>query len=196
MRNSVHANIKDEFAELGINKCFYPSANIPYSEIGIEGAKTIDIIRTSGPTFFRELRIPFMTALQNGALMRVILATPNSEYIKDVEIMQRTDPNYQYVNNISEELIQSEINLGNISNGNIFLGHFQTQFRANILILDQKKAFYTPVLPPPKLSEDTVTFCLASGHLLTDCIVHFNTVYNMLVAQNKIRKIEPSPSRL
>ena len=81
--------------------------------------------------------------------MRVILATPNSEYIKDVEIMQRTDPNYQYVNNISEELIQSEINLGNISNGNIFLGHFQTQFRANILILDQKKAFYTPVLPPP-----------------------------------------------
>jgi len=191
LRNSSLGTIQNSNGLASIHYKSFP----PISESEFISSKTIKILSTSANTFFRQYKTQLQQAYNNGAVIQVLFATPNSEFVKEVMEMQRNPmPSYPfspYFNDINKEISINEGTLCNIVTdngpGKISLGHFNTHFRANMIIFDTT-AYYTPILPP-KLSSEVISFKLTKGEIYNDCLLHFDTIYSLLDKKGNIKRL-------
>ena len=147
---------------------------------------------TSGAKFFKELQELLRQALSAGTRVEILLATADSDFVNEIEAMQKNPAEGQRnFNNISREIDEAAETLKalceDIPGAELYLGHFNTQYRGNITIIDDKVAFYNPVLAPRPSSK--LLTMKADGPLLADCIAHFDTLYKLLNEKGAIQKL-------
>ena len=180
-----------KLSRVGIINLYHPEALREWQERpDFRGAEQIKILFTSGAKFFRELQESLREALADGAIVQILLATPDSDFVKEIEAMQKNpSKGSRTFNNISREIEEVKETLRflceDIPGSQLYIGHFNTQYRGNITIIDDKVVFYNPVLAPrPSARLITVK---AEGFMLDDCIVHFDTLYRLLDEQGKVQ---------
>ncbi|MDR2589602.1 MAG: hypothetical protein LBC71_01245 [Oscillospiraceae bacterium] len=150
-----------------------------YIKDKIKNSHKIKILYTAGDIFFSLNMESFKKALDNGAEMKVILATKNSMYVKETMEMEKEKHSNNDINrNITKAVGELEHWIKECPKGKIIIKHFNTQFRANIMIIDDT-AYYTPLLPP-RHSRHSLTFRLKKGRVLKDCSDHFDRLFELL----------------
>jgi len=176
--------------DLGIKRIHYRQFQYPFSKEIYSEAESIKFIFASGISFFRHCSSQIRLALENGAVVRVILASPGSQFVSEVREMQRYNGNID--NDIDSEIQQVKSTLDLLKKetkkGQIYYGNFNTQFRANIMIIDDKIGYFTIVLPP-KLSFESTSFDLIEGDLLKDCNLHFDTLFKILSDKGQVTQL-------
>ena len=190
----------DKLSRIGITDIYHSEA-----ELGIErerpnftGAKTIKLLFASGTKFFRELITPLQAALSDGACIQILLATADSEFVNEIVSMQQSpfagSGTFNDINReIGEAIKTLESLCKDLPEAQLYLGHFNTQYRGNIIIIDDKVAFYNPVLAPRPSS--TLLTMKAEKYVMDDCIAHFDTLYKILNEQRKVRLLTDTTSQ-
>ena len=188
----VHSKT-DKMSKAGIVDIYHPEALKVWQERpDFSGAKEVKLIFTSGTKFFKELQDSLREALAEGTRVKILLATPDSDFVKEIEDMQQNPAEGQRnFNDISKEIHEAIKTLQylcvDIPGAELYLGHFNTQYRGNITIIDDKAAFYNPVLAPRPSSK--LISMKVDGPLLADCSAHFDTLYKLLEEKGKIQRL-------
>ena len=183
----------DKMSKVGIMDVYHPEALENRQERpDFTGAKEIKLEFTSGAKFFKELQEPLREALANGTCVKILLATANSNFVREIEAMQKNPAEGQRnFNNIGGEIRAAKETLqhlcSDIPGAELYLGYFNTQYRGNITIIDNKVAYYNPVLAPRPSSQ--LMSLKVDGYLLADCIAHFDTLYKLLEEKGKVQKL-------
>lgn len=184
---------------LGIRRIFLCGKQSVSSQMTqrLMAARTIRIISVSGQALIKAHKSELVKALKNNsAIIKVLIAEPDSEFVMDVEITESKSRRGQ----ISPEIFQVEAllleylkearddNTQQLQCGRIELGHYTTHLRNSITICDDQWAWFTPNLPP-KRSIETVSFELNSkpDGLLVDCLIHFDRVWELAQRAKKVR---------
>ena len=183
--------------KLGVEKINYETgygiSDTEKVKRNIESAKEIKIIATTGRTFIELYNLPLRKAMENGCQVNMLVATEQSEYVNDLHNLQRNNKyDVRGWHDLNEELaILSKFFRSNKpvkANKPVILGHFNTHFRANIVIIDEKIGFYTPTLPP-KSSSHGISFELVTGEILSDCLCHFDSIMDEMRREGKVEEI-------
>ena len=188
----VHSKT-DKLSKVGIVDVYHPEALKVWQERpDFTGAVETRLMFTSGAKFFKALQDSLREALSSGTRVKILLATPDSDFVKEIEAMQKKPSEGQRnFNNISREIEEAEETLQSlcedIPGAELYLGHFNTQYRGNITIVDDRVAFYNPVLAPRPSSR--LLTLKVDGHLLADCSAHFDTLYKLLDETGAIQKL-------
>lgn len=166
----------------------------------IAAATELRIMSVSGQAIIKAHKAELVSALRdNAALIRVLVAEPHSQFVKDVEEAESANRRGQ----VSLEIEQVEALLreyraeavasGQVQGrmGSVWMGHFTTHLRASLLVCDDKWCWYTPSLPPKRSVETFSLELVASpSGLLNDCISHFDTVWNLMKAAHRTRELQ------
>ena len=144
-------------------------------------------------------------ALNRGVNIQVLLAKPESKFVEEVgqmeadggrepedrpreikeEIVRNKNIFYQYMSAAAKGY-EKKSRARNKAGGELQLGrisvrYFSTQLRANLVIIDEKEAWYTPYLSPRK-SRQSASFHLLrraglTQDLISRAIEHFDTIW-------------------
>ena len=168
------------FRQVGI-KMVYLGGKHPRLNKYFENAKDIKMIFTTGHTAITKFNDePLKIAMGKGCQIQLIIASVQSHFIQDIEELHAKDYTGKKVNTLNNELEEVtkyfEANMENFhKKTKVTVGYFRTQFRATILIFDNKYCFYTATLPP-KNAVDSICFEVKSGQFLRDCLHHFESI--------------------
>ena len=156
----------------------------------IAAARNIRIMAVSAQTVIKGNRDAIVSALRDkAASIQVLLARPNSKFVKDVERVESPTRS----GHISNEILQTKALLeeylikakesadSSVNIGTVEVRHYSSHLRASILVCDDQWCWYTPNLPPKRSIE---TFSLelapAASGLINDCISHFDRVWDLM----------------
>ena len=182
--------------KLGIEKInyetYYGISDTERFKKYLESAKDIKIIATTGRAFIHLYSSQLRKVMENGCQVTMLVATEQSEYVNDMHNLQRNNNYIRGGNDINAELAELSFflhsNKSAKTNKPVIFGHYNTHFRANIVIIDEKIGFYTPTLPP-KPSNYGISFEMVSGNLLSDCLIHFNSILDEMRKEGKVEDI-------
>ncbi|TXR54154.1 hypothetical protein [Reinekea thalattae] len=162
-------------------------------------SKRIRFMAVSGEGFIKAYREPIITALvDKKVIIKVLLATPASEFISDLENVEskvragHISPEIHKVSALLEEyLIEADKRKTQDDLiGKIYIAFFDTEFRNSALICDEKQGWLT-INQPPKRAVESVSFQLVSGKnsLLNTTVNHFDTVWDICKSRNTVKQI-------
>lgn len=167
-----HRFIEDELKKRGVLE----ELKEPNKKTIVKNISRIDIIYTTGSPFFRNFKDTFTQSIKMNAKIRILIATKETDFIKDlagIQIDGEESPETKNLNeNIAEvERIISEVNSDAAKNDKkIELKHYTTEFRNTIVLIEatetikiketkgiiktketkQRFGFITLMLPPRK----------------------------------------------
>lgn len=152
----------------------------------------------SGQAIIKAHKSELVSALESSALIRVLVAEPLSQFVKDVEEAESASRRGQ----ISPEIVQIDALLREYlseakasgrakgSIGQIWVGHFTTHLRASILVCDDQWCWYTPNIPPKRAVETVSLELIATpAGLLNDCIFHFDRTWSLMETAQRTREL-------
>ena len=159
----------------------------------LKKAHVIKIFSTSGIVLFRSKREELIQALLNNANISVLISTLNSEYLREIEILEselRADtikPELIQVKGILKECMEYVKKISkNKTTGKITINYFNTQLRLPMIICDDDYGWLTITLAP-KRSTESIAFELDKTNtgLLKNCIDHFDAVWERLIKEGQ-----------
>jgi hypothetical protein len=174
--------------QLGINRIYKTGNAGDLLKKKIKSANDIKIMIISGDSLIKMLKDEIVYALsKNKAVIKILIGTPASEFIKEVE----TAESKQREGNISSEIVKvhgylneylEDASKDSGSIGSILGRNFNTQLRALVTIVNDEWAWVTPHVPP-KRAVQSVSFELKknsnTNSLLTDYIDHFDRIWKL-----------------
>lgn len=179
------------FDKLGVKDVYSPgTTGNNKSDLGqyFQDAKDVKMIFTSGRGFIKDYEQQVFQAAKRGCKFSILVASPDSDYIKELHLVQQNKNNPIYGAPIGEaDFLYGELdffkqwfrnNLAPLAIEPITVGCYNTHFRANMFIFNDKHAFYSPTLPPNP--SNSICFELIDGPLLKYCISHFNSVMDVV----------------
>ena len=194
LKNAVSILISAK--QLGIKRIHAYGRSGKQMTKALKNAKNISILTASGSRFFWMYKATLTEALlKQRTNIKVALATPQSEFVKDIEeAEQRTSGNRadleidQVLAVLSEcaknarEKEKDEKRVGTIQ-----VGHFTTQLRSTMIICDSWA--WMNIALPPKTAVDSVTFELIEYNkgYFNDCLNHFNRIWNIIEKKGTVR---------
>jgi hypothetical protein len=165
----------------------------------VKKAKSIRIVSVSGDALIKMLKDDLIYALRtNSASVRVLLATPNSQFVRDVEESE----NINRIGHISPEIVKAEallreylVEAKSSSQehsviGKVALGHYTTHLRSSLVLCDNAWGWLTLSLPPIRaVQSPSFELSYADGGLFTSCSTHFERVWGILMSRDSVREI-------
>jgi hypothetical protein len=141
----------------------------------------LKLIFASGKTFFENFlgnldRLNELPASTKELQLQVILSNNNNDFINETRELENFY--HSYPHNIGNEVKEVVKNLHEAFPKRVQIHYFNTQIRANIVIIDDMLAYFSVVLPPAKLKSH-IAFKLAYGSFLAQCITYFDALFNL-----------------
>ena len=197
LRNSIL--ILAAAKQLGISKIYRPGVFPPDFESLMETSKSISIFAISSLNLISGHKSQLVAALANNqAWIRVLLATPGSEFVKDVEAIEsvtRADQISRQIDEVDALLREyraeaMQLTPPNQVIGKLELGYFQTHLRSSVILFDNSWGWLTLNLPP-KRANDSVSLELieVQNGLLSDVTSHFDAIWNHLKSKGLVTEL-------
>ncbi|MCJ7457170.1 hypothetical protein MUP07_10610 [Candidatus Bathyarchaeota archaeon] len=166
----------------------------------IEKSRIIRIMAVSAQSLIKSHKRAIVTSLRdNSAHVMILLATPRSEFVADLEKsesssrMGQISPEIEQVERLLSECAQEASAArqhGTV--GAVDIGHYRTHLRCSLVLCDDSWGWITLNLAP-KRAVELVSFELCSmttgTGLLADCTAHFDRVWSLIQAENGVRRI-------
>ena len=155
-------------------------------------ARRIRIMAVSGLLLIRHIKEEIVTALrEKGASVQVLVATPDSGFVQDVEQAEspmrqgQISPEIQQIERLLAEYLAEALGGRSPSTVpcSIEIGHYSTHLRCSLILCDDKWGWVT-INMAPKRAIELPSFELrgARGGFLEDCLKHFEQTW-VLVSQ-------------
>lgn len=162
---------------------------------------TIRIMAVSGGSLIKVLKDEIVVALtERKADLRVLVAAPHSEFVRDVEESEspcRAEKITQEIETTAALLreyyskAQSKQTAGK-KIGAIEIRHYTTHFRLSMTICDDCWAWLTLSLPPKRAVQSMSLELSGKNHqLLRDCIEHFDKAWQLAESRGDVGSIKP-----
>ena len=190
-------SILRECKRLGIRRInssgLSPNPNKPMSAAG-----QVRIMAVSANALIKSREQEIINALVNQrATIQVLLAQPDSEFVRDVEEAEsprrigQISGEIRNVENMLLEYVDKACEKkrgGDI--GKVQLGYYSTHLRSGLVLCDEKWGWMTPILSP-KRAVHSVSLELGSkdGGLLNDCIQHFDRCWQIAEARGQVHQL-------
>jgi hypothetical protein len=171
----------------------------------LRSAQSIRIISTSAIRLIERNMSYLIEALSNGCSVRLLVPRPRSDFIRDVEEVERVGgldsdllPRAASLDaeiaNISIKLSEALSEASRIrpsplpsQAGKVSLGYFTTQLRSTMIMCDETWGWLTITLPPLRAME-TASLELTSLELVSDtdrsllraCLIHFDRTWEIV----------------
>jgi hypothetical protein len=197
----TNKQIIETIKELGITSVLKESRDNKNLSAYLIAAKKIRVMSVSGQMLIRSRKTQFMEAISSGADIKILIATPLSQLVVDIEeaesqhrsgeisseIYQVKKLLREYVDEAAKKMSGEALNR---YSPKIYLGHFGTHLRASIIMCDDKWTLLTLNLPP-KRSVETVSFELVdcNNGLMRDVVCHFDKAWEFAANQGNIIEI-------
>lgn len=162
-----------------------------YFDDHLRNARKIQILAVNVEMLLRNRPVAIKEALKQGAEIQVLIATKDSELVKEmeaIEIGDGRDPNSRSIPkcidesrgeliSLYKEVTKELPTLSHGRVGKIMLGHFNTHYRESMIICDQNWVWWTPHLNPAR-GADRPTFVAegADSQFVRLCVRHFEAV--------------------
>lgn len=172
----------------------------------------LKIIAVSGTNMLKSLEADLVTLLtQNHAEIKILVGSPYSDFIREVEACESYDPILQSNSGLRVDMISQEIEhvIKNINiciekaiskqkkknksvMGKLVLKHFNTQMRSSIIIINNEWAWLTLNLPPAKaLNSLSIEFYRKDNDsYINDIVKHFNAMFQLSTDCKEVKKCE------
>jgi hypothetical protein len=160
-------------------------------------SKNIKIISCSALIFLRTREDKLAKALENNARISIIIASPNSDFIKDTEAIEsrnhgeidsEIDQVKSLLSNLKQEVLK---NTNNQSTGVVNIKHFRAQYRLPLIIIDDSVAWLTITLPPKKSTQSpSLLIRNVESGLLNNCVHHFDELWSQLDSTIDVPKVD------
>lgn len=161
-------------------------------------ARKIRIMAVSGSALVKAAKSEIAAALKDQrALIRVLVAEPNSQFVSDVESAEsphragQISREIETVKRLLYEFV-AEASSGTTTGeiGRVEFGYFTTQLRSSLILCDDNWGWLTLNLPP-KRAVQTVSFELyrVDNGLILDCIHHFDKSWELAEQRGECAEI-------
>lgn len=198
---SALLNLK-QLKRLGIHRIYTPSGgNIGTQQMA--NARNVRIMAVSANALIKNRKSEIVNALRKQrALIRVLLAEPDSQFVSDVE---ETESPYR-VGQISAEIRNVERLLSEYVEeaasgrrveeiGKVEIGYYTTHLRSSLILCDESWGWLTLNLPPKRAVQSvSLELSQANRGLLKDCIRHFDRCWEIAEQHGRVLKIVPKCS--
>jgi hypothetical protein len=183
---------------LGIQKIIEKGKSAQHPSEHIAKARTIKIIAVSAQTLIKQHKQEIVDALcSQNAEVSVLLAQPNSVFVRDVEESEsdsrvgQISPEIEQTKNLLLEYLKDAASKAKKKTGMVQIGHYGTHLRCSLVLCDDKWGLLTLNLPP-KRAVETVSFELTSTPegLLIDCLNHFNRTWEWAKKMNQVQELK------
>jgi uncharacterized protein DUF4062 len=169
----------------------------------LRSGNTIRIITTSGVRLFENHRRDILTAVSRGAVIRVLLPIPGSDFVKDVDDVEsvyadrgtKIDQEIQDARlrlaDIVAEAKESSVSDGAVRPFDVQVAHFSTHLRSTYTICDDSWAWLTITLPPERAVQSPSLELVGSGDapLISLCIQNFDRAWRTAVLREDVTRI-------
>lgn len=157
---------------------------------------SLRILVVSGRALIFGRKEAIVDALANGANLQILLATPHSQFVRDIESAESP----QRQGEISREIASVEKLLTEYvgeakkkavgAAGSVSVGYYSTELRCSLILCDTEWGWLTINLPPRRAVE-TCSFELRAVNegLLAAANSHFDRVWQMTCQANRVRTI-------
>lgn len=195
---SALSNLK-QLKRLGIYKIHPTSRN----EIAIHrmaSARNIRIMAVSANTLIKNSRNEIINALrEQRALIRVLLADPDSQFVSDVEETEsphrvgQIGPEIRNVERLLLEYLEEASSGRRVEEvGKIKIGYYTTHLRSSLILCDETWGWLTLNLPPKRAVQSvSLELSQVGNGLLEDCIKHFDRCWEIAEQHGRARQIAP-----
>jgi hypothetical protein len=156
----------------------------------IKDAEHIDLFFTTGKGFLNACQSELVTALKNGAKIRIIAGTNDSIFLKnvnDIEVQSKIrDKNRSIHDEIDDmKIFINDFKTRSLGEGSIELRHFSTEFRTSMILLESKngKWGWVTLTTPPFKAVDSVEFLIQCNYktdIYSQCKKHFDNTWNYI----------------
>ena len=165
----------------------------------IASAKNVKVMFTSGVTFLGNHHDDLRTCVVNGGEVTVLLASPNSPFVFDLEQLEGRDA----ISPISSEIKQSvarlkrivreatKLVLASTAVGSIKYGYYRTHLRLSLIIIDDRYC-YAILCYSPKRTSEALAFLFdvneATDHPVGRHIIeHFDAVHRLIESGGRMK---------
>ncbi len=164
----------------------------------LKSSKSISILSVSGINLISRHKPQIVAALVNNkAFVRVLLATPGSEFVEDTEEAEsptRAGMISRQIHEV-EALLREyhaealEVAGSNQVVGKLKLGKFRTQLRSSLIICDDKWGWLTLNLPPRRAIDSlSIEVVPVKSGLLEDLVGHFQMVWDQVESAGSVQE--------
>jgi hypothetical protein len=166
----------------------------------IANAEDVKVIALSGLTVIKQLRKAIINALKKKARIRILVADPESEFLKDLMMVEGAS--HEEINRdaggevwrTEQALRESYAQASKDSNGRpigtISMGYFGTLLRESIVLCDEDWGWLTLNLPPEhSIDMPSLSLYEVQGGLLEKCHKHFEYVWKVAEEKGNIKEI-------
>ena len=163
-------------------------------------ARDIRIMAVSAISLIRNRKNEIINALhEQRALIRVLLAEPDSQFVSDVEETEsryragQISPEIRNVERLLTEYVE-EAAFGKRAGevGKVEIGYYTTSLRSSLILCDESWGWLTLNLPPQRAVQSvSLELSHAANGLLSDCINHFDKCWEIAVQRGQSFQILP-----
>ena len=171
--------------ELGIRRIYRRPKEKPV-ENAISQAKTLYFIAYAGNNFIQEHRESFIDALRNGASIFVLIGSKDSEFIKEIELMEDMEVADKPYLNYAIDTVCNEFKrirkLSESTRGKIEIRAFNTEFRNSITMCEDKNGKVTAwltIMFGYKRAGDSMMIEFCNGDGVNDCMRYFEKMWSL-----------------
>ena len=141
----------------------------------------IKMIATTGGSTIKKFGEYFSRTIRKGCQIHILVASKNSAYVNDLHQLQHAVGLTHDLNRELDDLVNffRSQSASRAESTTITIGRYETQFRANMFIFDDKHCFYMPTLPPTEsiLSIGLEVKKMKSDGLFENCRKHFDSIW-------------------
>jgi len=180
----------------GIKRIYRYGKSVRSQESTLRNSRVINVLGISANSFIASYRKILVDHVANGGILKILLATPDTDFITEASYMEKCIKDYELselirsslglINVIKEEAIDAS-NANNRACGNIIVRHYNTQLRnQGIFCIDNnnKKCAWLSVYTPPRLSAESILLEYDESDI---CFDYFDRIW-------EIANSEPSKS--
>lgn len=187
--------------DYGIKGVYYDERASTRIKEQLSEIKELKILAVSGTNISKSLESDFVKLLtQNHAVIKILVGSPYSDFIKDVEACESYDLDSKSDTGLRKDMISEEIEhvvkniticIGKAINkqkeenksvmGHLIVKHFNTHMRSSIIIINNEWAWLTFNLPPAKaLHSLSIEFYRKDkDSYINDIVNHFDTIFDL-----------------
>lgn len=196
--NSIH-NLR-VLKSLRIKRLFTNGTDATHSmRAAIRGSKSVSIMAVSAESLIKSLKDEIIYALrENSVNIRVLLATPHSQFVSDVEETESIErighitPEITKVESLLKEYLSDAKANANANTvvGQIWLGNYSTHLRSSMVLCDNFWGWFTLNLPPRRaVQSPSFELEYGEGSLFKICSQHFDRVWELMKSSDKTNEI-------
>jgi hypothetical protein len=168
----------------------------------VASAREIRIMAVSGQALIK-LHKPekIVSALSKNATLQVLLASPHSEFLRDVEDSEgpsrsgQISPEIDQVWRLLAEYLTEATSKAGLGRqvGEVHIGYHSTLLRSSLILCDRDWGWLTLNLPPIRAVQSTSFELIEKpGSLLANCQKHFDRSYEIAKSRNSVRSVAPA----